>query len=260
MPGVRRPLDATSQVTSPQRRERIPPPATIPFSARTLPRAAAGARLSADAGAAQFESGRKTLLLLRHGATAPNSERRFIGSTDHPLSSFGRRQLTTAASSLRAYNPERCFCSPMRRCLETARAVLAGSPLQPEILPELREIDFGDWEGKTFEETQTSNQACIQHWAKFDPAFCFPGGERLADFISRVKRAAKQISSSPHSSVVVVTHGGVIRLLICHFLGLRMRKYVLFEPAPGSLTVMNLFDSGKGTLAALLPGGRPQDG
>ncbi len=217
-------------------------------------------RLSADAGAAQFESGGKTLLLLRHGATAPNPERRFIGRTDHSLSSFGRRQLTTAARSLGAYNPERCFCSPMRRCLETAHAVLAGSRLQPEILPDLREIDFGAWEGKTFEEIQTANQACIQHWAKFEPAFCFPGGERLADFMSRVKRAARQISSTPQSNVVVITHGGVIRLLICHFLGLPMRKYVLFEPGPGSLTVINLFASGKGTLAALLPSGRPQDG
>ncbi len=213
-----------------------------------------------DAGPAQFESGGKTLLLLRHGATAPNSERRFIGSTDHSLSSLGRRQLARTARWLRRYNPERCFCSPMRRCLETAGAVLAGSRLQPEILPDLREIDFGAWEGKTFEEIQAASPAGIPRWAKFDPAFCFPGGERLADFRSRVKRAAEQISSTPQASVVVVTHGGVIRLLICHFLGLHLRKYVLFEPGPGSLTVMNLFSSGKGTLTALLPCGWRQDG
>ncbi len=141
----------------------------------------------------------------------------------------------------------------MRRCVETASAVLAGSELQPEILPELCEINFGEWEERTFEEVQTANRARIQRWAKFDPAFRFPGGERLGHFLSRVKRAAMKVSSTPQRTIVVITHGGVIRLLICHFLGLPMRKYVLFEPEPASLTVINLFESRKGTLAALIP-------
>lgn len=178
------------------------------------------AQSSADRSAVELQPCGKTLLLLRHGQTALNAQHRFVGSTDLPLSSFGRRQLTGAARWLRIYSPERCFCSPMRRCVETARAVLSGSELQPEILPDLCEIDFGEWEKLTFEEIQTANQEEITRWSSFDPSFRFPGGERLEHFISRVRRAAVQISSAPQKTIVVITHGGVIRLLICHFLGL----------------------------------------
>lgn len=208
----------------------------------------------------QPESDRKTVLLLRHGAIARNPQRRFIGSTDLPLSATGLRQATAAARCVRDFNPERCFSSPMRRCTETARAVTGDSALELEILPELREIDFGEWEGMTFEEIkETKQSSSIERWAGFDPAFCFPGGEQIADFSNRVQRVALQISSVPQKSVLVVTHGGVIRVLICLFLGLAVRNYVLFEPGPGSLTVINHFGPQLGTLAALVPFGRTED-
>jgi broad specificity phosphatase PhoE len=230
------------------------PSATIAFPSPAFTRRSAGAmRPAADSNTMKSESASKTILLLRHGATSLNSQRRFIGSTDIHLSKTGRWQLASAARLVRPYNPRYCFSSPMRRCQETAREVLAGSDLESEILLDLREIDFGEWEQKTFEEIQAADQSRIRRWAKFDPAFSFPNGERIGDFVSRVKRVARRISSSDHPSVLVITYGGVIRLLLCQFLGLPARNYLLFEPGPGSLAVVNLFGSRKGTLAALVP-------
>ena len=196
---------------------------------------------------------KKTVLLLRHGETALTSQRRFIGRTDLPLSLTGRRQAASAARLVRRQQPQCCLCSPMRRCVETASAVLARSQPKPEILADLREIDFGQWEKLTFEEIQQASPASIDRWAKFDPAFSFPDGERLGAFVSRVRRVARQIASRPQSSILVITHGGVIRALTCHFLGLPARQYMLFDAAPASLTMINLFDSGKGVLAGLTP-------
>lgn len=204
-------------------------------------------------------SRKKTILLLRHGATPPNTQHRFIGSTDISLSRVGRQQLKVVAAQLGTYGLTRCFCSPMRRCRQTADIVLADADVRAEMLPELREIDFGSWEGLTFGEVPSAARKGIERWAKFDPDFCFPGGERLGDFTARVKRAARQISFVAEDKVIVITHGGVIRLLTCHFLGLPMRKYLLFEPQPASITIINLFGAGKGTLAALIPCGNVEE-
>jgi alpha-ribazole phosphatase len=234
------------------------PSATVPSLSRISRRySVTSMRRAANPRAAN--AGVKTVLLLRHGATALNLQRRFIGSTDIPLSKAGRRQLAFAARLVGVYNPGCCFSSPMRRCMETAREVLAGSNLQLETLPDLREIDFGAWERKTFDEIRVVAPSRIERWAKFDPAFAFPKGERIGDFVSRVKRVARRVSSVDCQTVLVITHGGVIRLLLCLFLGLPARNYLLFEASPASLTVVNLFGSGKGTLAAMVPCGYTKD-
>ena len=87
--------------------------------------------------------------------------------------------------------------------------------------------------------------------------FRIPGGERLGDFVARVRRAATQIAASPAPATLVVTHGGVIRSLICQFLGLPMRHYAVFVPSVASLTAIDLFPSGKAVLTGLVPGDRP---
>jgi alpha-ribazole phosphatase/probable phosphoglycerate mutase len=141
----------------------------------------------------------------------------------------------------------------MQRCRETAEIVLAGSEIRPEVIPELCEIDFGQWEGLRFDELPRTARKDIARWAESDPDFCFPGGEKLSDFVFRVEKAAQLIISAEGNSIAAITHGGVIRLLICCLLGLPVRNYLLFEPQPASLTVINLFSTGKGTLAALIP-------
>jgi len=189
---------------------------------------------------------KKRLLLVRH-ASPETDAHRFLGRTDVCLNEAGRRQALALAASLPPHQPSRCFCSPLKRCIETIRPA---SSFQPELDPDLREIDFGRWEGMTFDEIQRSDPQAVNQWAAFDPDFSFPGGERIDDFLCRVRRAADRLAALPEQTVLAVTHGGVIRAMICHFLGLSPRHYVLFEVGYASLTTLDLFD-GKGVLTGL---------
>src|SRR6266496_436961 len=200
----------------------------------------------------------KTVLLLRHGTTGTTVPPRFLGSTDLPLSAAGRRQAAAVAPLVRSRNPQVCFCSPMLRCVQTAEIVLKNSSMQRGLLSGLREVDFGGWENLSFDEIQKCDPERLKRWAAFDRQFSFPDGERLGDFLVRVRLVARQILSAPHQTILVVTHGGVIRALLCHFLGLHPRRYVLFDVRPASLALIDVFGTGKGVLAGLIPCNRKQ--
>jgi len=200
-------------------------------------------------------SGKKRLLLMRHGETELTPGRHFVGSTDLGLSAIGLSQAARMSDWMNLHQPERCFCSPMLRCLESAKAVIGAATLPAlplETLPDLREIDFGTWEKLTWKEVEAMDPEGVQRWLKFDRRFSFGTGERIGAFFSRVKRVAAQIAASPEESVLIVTHGGVIRLLLCHYLGLPLAHYFRFEIGPASLTALDIFESGYGVLAGLV--------
>ena len=102
----------------------------------------------------------RTFYLIRHGRTAGNLERRYIGSTDEPLCLEGRREI----SSLRAPEADRVFASPLKRCLETGAILYPGK--EPVVIPELAECRFGEFEGHKFEELirQNSYQQWFASW------------------------------------------------------------------------------------------------
>jgi len=188
------------------------------------------------------------LLLARHGRVVEAHARGFLGRTDAPLGADGRAQAGALAARVRALAPDLCVASPLRRAVETA--ALAAPGLEPQIDPDLREIDFGEWEGRTFPEIRASHPAKVDRWAAWEADFAFPGGESLADFLTRVRRAAERLAAEPHGTVLAVTHGGVIRALVCRLLGLPPRSYVAFDVRLASLTTIKLFD-GKGVLSGL---------
>lgn len=149
------------------------------------------------------------------------------------------------APLVKARRPECCLCSPLMRCIQTAECI---SGLPPEINPDLREIDFGLWEGLTFDEIQKRDPAAVNQWDAFDPDFSFPEGERPVDFAARVQRLADTLVSRREETILAITHSGVIRALICYFLGLHPRQYVLFNVDFASLAILDLFGD-RGILA-----------
>lgn len=191
-----------------------------------------------------------SLLLVRHASVDSANRHRYVGRTDLPLSEEGRRQAEALVEAIRRQSPTQCLCSPLRRAVETAGPMSEALGLEPLIEPYLREINFGHWEGKTFEEICHADPERVDRWAEFSPDFAFPEGESIRGFLERVGRAAAKAIASPEDRVLVVTHGGVIRAMICHLLGLSPENYVLFEVAHASLTVMNLFE-GRGVLSRL---------
>ena len=91
-------------------------------------------------------------------------------------------------------------------------------------------------------EISRADSSGVERWSNFDHDFVFPGGEAIQSFIERVRAVARRIADDPAQTVVVITHGGIIRFLICHYLGLDMRHYLLFDVQPASLSVINLYD------------------
>ncbi len=192
------------------------------------------------------------IVLIRHGDTGQQFRERFIGSTDVSLSPDGRRQSSLLREPLRKAAVIRYIMSPALRTRETAREALAGKAIVPELDPDLREINFGAWEGKTFYEIQAADPEAVNRWAAYEPDFSFPAGESIAAFMKRVGTAGVRIAVDPADTVAVFTHAGVIRALICHYLALESKNSLYFDVKPASLTTI-LVDNGngRGVLAGL---------
>ncbi|HUH65591.1 MAG TPA: alpha-ribazole phosphatase [Syntrophales bacterium] len=183
----------------------------------------------------------KKLLLVRHGEVGKEYLDRYIGSTDISMSPHGREQIKAAQPLLQSSTPDVCISSTMKRCRETAAILTEGSGMELVFDPDLREIDFGRWEGMTFEEILKGFPNDIDRWIEFRPEFTFPGGEKIGDFQARIQGVAGRLAANSADTILVCTHGGVIRLLICHFLGLPPWQYVLFKVQRASLTTIELF-------------------
>jgi len=186
----------------------------------------------------------RRLILIRHGQVEEQFAGRFVGSTDAALSPSGLRQARDLASWLASKNPGACFCSPLQRCTETARAAVAGLPLQPELDTDLREVDFGAWEGLSFADIAGKDAAAVDRWARLEPDFRFPGGEGIDDFTTRIGAAAARMAAAPQETVVAFTHGGVIRFMLCALLRLDPRSYAAFEIRPAGVVELALFEDG----------------
>jgi alpha-ribazole phosphatase len=190
------------------------------------------------------------LVLVRHGYVGARYDGRFVGSSDLPLAEQGLAQVACLADRAKGLEGAKCFCSPMLRTRQTADAMLNASGLRYEIDPDLREIDFGSWECKTFEEISASDPDKVSKWAEYADDFAFPDGECIQDFNARVREFGARVADDPGKTVLAVTHGGVIRALICHFLGLDLRNYLLFEVKQASISKIAIYE-GKGVLTQL---------
>ncbi len=150
---------------------------------------------------------------------------RFVGRTDIPLAPEGAEQARALARLLPALQPGRCIASPLMRAQETARLLVEPIGLGVETDPDLREVDFGVWEGKTFQEVRAADPAGVGRWENLSGAFSCPGGESLEQFSARVRSVADRLTAHPSEVVLAVTHGGVIRALLCHVLGLGLSHF-----------------------------------
>jgi probable phosphoglycerate mutase len=158
------------------------------------------------------------LVLIRHGVTAWNQQRRFQGQIDTPLSDEGHQQAMLTARQLSALSEEQpiqaIYASDLKRAWSTAEPIarLLGLPILKQSL--LRERHYGVFEGKTHDELQHEGlQSDYQRWRNREPDFALPqGGESLRDFFERARRALLTIVAAHQQNerVVAVTHGGFL--------------------------------------------------
>ncbi len=151
------------------------------------------------------------VILIRHGKTKGNIERRYIGSTNEGLSDEGIYEIQYFKSEYP--KSERIVSSPMRRCVETAKIIYGD---RFEIYDDLRECDFGDFENKNYEELKNNGE--YLKWLESGGKIGFPGGEGYFEFRIRcVKCFEKIILSNKAESVAFVVHGGTIMAILEKF-------------------------------------------
>jgi len=181
------------------------------------------------------------IYLVRHGATELTAEDRFAGSTDVPLSDEGRRQVAALAERLRCDTLDAVYASPMSRTLETARIIAGPHGLEPVTEPDLREIDYGHWEGRTRDEVEAKYPDEYEAWQE-DPLTIAPaGGESGIQVLARALPVIRRIvQQHQHGSVLVVSHKGTNRLLVSSLLGFDARGYRdRLDQSPAALTILD---------------------
>lgn len=150
----------------------------------------------------------KRVFLIRHGFPQfPNGQRQCIGSTDLPLSERGRTQAADMARDLPPITA--VFSSPLTRATQTAQAIHADFT----ILDDLRELDYGQWEGLTFPEIRDRYPALYAARAD-NPALQPPGAESLDAGLARFSAAMTEAARQSPGDLAVVSHGGVIALFL----------------------------------------------
>lgn len=160
------------------------------------------------------------LVLVRHGASTWNDEHRIQGQLDPPLGHTGRDQARRLAERFQGTRPAAIYSSDLVRSRETADAVAEVVGCTAILMPALREIALGEWEGLTREDLMERYPALWERWIADPDWDLVPGGERAADFERRVRGALEEIQSRhPHGDVLVFTHGGVIQVALGETLG-----------------------------------------
>ncbi|GAA1293318.1 bifunctional RNase H/acid phosphatase [Planotetraspora silvatica] len=157
-----------------------------------------------------------SLILLRHGETPLSVDKRFSGLGDPSLTADGMAQAEAAATRLsrKPYEIEVIVSSPLTRARQTAEAAACRTGLAVSVEEDLRETDFGAWEGHTFAEIQKKWPDDLAAWLA-DPEVAPPGGESFAETARRVERArARIIEAHQGRTVLVVSHVTPIKLLV----------------------------------------------
>lgn len=155
------------------------------------------------------------IFLIRHGRQ--NSP---LCNVNVPLSEAGRRQAALLGERLKGEAVDAVWSSSLLRAVETADIINESLHVEREIRKELREISFGDMEGLSDEVIADRFEDFLRERAKMEQDLSYPGGESSKEVALRVLPVMEEIIEKDYETVVVVTHGGVIRSLVSHYLGM----------------------------------------
>jgi len=179
------------------------------------------------------------LLLIRHAEPEDDARGRCYGRLDIGLSPTGLANAERLAESLRNLELEKVYVSPRRRAVQTA-AALGGSP---SVDDRLRELDFGELEGRTYDEIEREQPAFFRRWMEAPTRVRFPGGESYGELRERVAAAVDEaVAAHAARTVALVSHGGVIRAALTVALGLPDHRAFALDVGYARISVVDSFD------------------
>lgn len=195
------------------------------------------------------------LILIRHGETEWNATGRFQGWADIPLSETGRRQAEAlgrrfARGELKA---DLVVASPLSRAVQTAEAVVqaTGAPFYTD--ERFKEINYGEWDGLTFSQLREQYGKEFIHFVVAPHKYPFPGDGNLQNVIDRVKAGLEALLTPENTgkSIVLVSHAGIVRLVIFALLDMDPGLFNTFGLDNTGVSQVDLWDNGRKVLRVL---------
>ena len=217
-----------------------------------------------------------TLYLIRHGETVGSEIKRYKGSIDVPMSEQGIAQIKGVSSFIAARlqksesamqksylhdvhsalpqmsdnRPAKLsavYCSDLSRAKNSAEIISEPYGLKPLVIPELRERNFGVWEGMTFNEIRELYPSEFDAWASNPLKHSPVNGESTEAVYERVLRAfdavmGKHSAESPAAHIAVVAHGGVNRIILCHLMGVPFENIFRIEQDPAAVNIIEFWE------------------
>ena len=184
---------------------------------------------------------RGAALLMRHGETPWNREGRVMGRNSVELDAHGRAQVSNAIDFVRALEPTLIVTSPLVRARQSAEIIAAGIgggvPIREE--PQIAEVQYGRWEGMNYEELLVD--ADYLRYRDEPILSATPGGENIVEVQARgVAAVTRILGEAEGQRVLFVSHGDIIRTVLCHFMALELRHFRRIRVDNAALSAVQL--------------------
>ncbi len=190
-------------------------------------------------------------ILVRHGETMANIGKIYSGWSNYELSEKGKLQIKILAEELRIYNADTIYASSLGRTMETAKEI--GKIIGKEVVSEdnLREMNFGIFDGKTAKEIEECYPDEWRTWINEYESYRIPEGESLQDMLDRVRKFIDSIKDK-EGIAIIVSHCGVIQATITYLLNLELKKMWNFTCSPAGYVEVDYINN-FGYLRKLIP-------
>ncbi len=191
-------------------------------------------------------NGETTIVLVRHGHVAGISPPSFRGRMELLLTDQGLRQAALTRHYLATrISPSAAYSSPLSRCMRTAEAITRPHGISASPLPDFIDIDYGDWQGRTFDEVRAIDAAAFTDWLRRPHLAGIPNGETLPEASARVTRVMRQLLKRHHrETVLLVGHESVNRLFLLRALELLLSRFWHIHQDPCAINVLTYDDRG----------------
>lgn len=178
------------------------------------------------------------IIMIRHGQTEDNI-RKIFSRDSTELTQRGQEEMLEAKVSLQSFNYKNIYYSPLKRTVQSIKQL----DLEGVIEDRLREINFGDFTGKTFKEIGESHPEETKNWVEDSINYRVPGGESVVDVYKRVSSFLEELVESDED-VLLICHDCVIRLALCWVFG-NPDYFFRFKVDNASISVISIDDNYK---------------
>ena len=181
------------------------------------------------------------LIFIRHPTTIWEKQQRYLGRTDIALSRKGERQAELISDYLRNKNISAIYSSSLIRAYQTASIIDKHQSLKVKKDKQLNEIDFGEWEGMTFNQIRKRYPKLAQKYLSNPLNTKIPGAESLLKFRNRINKAIEKILAQKKGTVAIISHAGVNRIIICSLFKLPLSYFWQIKQDIGAINIIEIY-------------------